>query len=392
MTLIHLFPETVRRELIERLQLGIICGHEHLIGRRVEVELESCLKKGLLDLCRVTDSVLSNVLIETAAEKLIKLNAQKPAFCQKCAVLLDNRKEVRDQLRIRDDDGLAKQGAALGSADIEGVTEPRQIGKLNVVFRASESIGQPRTVHIQRNLMGSADCGNLLQFLKRVESSEFCRLRNIDHARHNHVIPVPILLGFTVVVNSSEETFRLVYQLLSTLTDFIAILLRNRNTLQALNQQSCRDPLTDALNRRGLNQFLDSWNGEGTFALISGDINGLKTTNDTLGHQAGDELIRAAVLLFRKFADRDHIFRTGGDEFLIIVEQADEQSTEMLVRSMREEMHTAELSVALGWVIQKGPITNRDALMTTADRRMYADKGQTYRRRYTDRTIKEEIE
>jgi diguanylate cyclase (GGDEF)-like protein len=194
-------------------------------------------------------------------------------------------------------------------------------------------------------------------------------------------------LGFTVVVNSSEETFRLAYQLLSTLTDFIAILLRNRNTLQALNQQSCRDPLTDALNRRGLNQFLDSWNGEGTFALISGDINGLKTTNDTLGHQAGDELIQAAVRLFRKFADRDHIFRTGGDEFLIIVEQADEQSTEMLVRSMREEMHTAGLSVALGWVIQKGPITNRDALMTAADRRMYADKGQTYRRRYTDRTM-----
>lgn len=92
--------------------------------------------------------------------------------------------------------------------------------------------------------------------------------------------------------------------------------------------------------------------------------------------------------LFRKFADRDHIFRTGGDEFLIIAEQADEQSTEMLVRSMREEI-TAELSVALGRVIQKGPITNRDALMTAADRRMYADKGQTYRRRYTDRTIKE---
>ena len=75
MTLIHLFPETVRRELIERLQLGIIYGHEHLISRRVEVELESCLKKGLLDLCRVTDSVLSNVLIETAAEKLIMHDA-----------------------------------------------------------------------------------------------------------------------------------------------------------------------------------------------------------------------------------------------------------------------------------------------------------------------------
>ncbi|MGI6190526.1 MAG: GGDEF domain-containing protein, partial [Eubacterium sp.] len=84
--------------------------------------------------------------------------------------------------------------------------------------------------------------------------------------------------------------------MLSTLTDFIAILLRNRNTLQALNQQSCRDPLTDALNRRGLNQFLDSWNGEGTFALISGDINGLKTTNDTLGHQAGDERFRPSCV------------------------------------------------------------------------------------------------
>ncbi|MGN1381301.1 MAG: GGDEF domain-containing protein [Eubacterium sp.] len=113
----------------------------------------------------------------------------------------------------------------------------------------------------------------------------------------------------------------------------------------------------------------------------------MKTTNDTLGHQAGDELIQAVMRLFREFADSDHVFRTGGDEFLIIVEQADEKTAEMMVHSMREEMYTAGLSVALGWVIQRGPITNRDALMTAADRRMYADKGQTYRRRYTDRIM-----
>ncbi|MGN1381300.1 MAG: EAL domain-containing protein [Eubacterium sp.] len=88
-------------------------------------------------------------------------------------------------------------------------------------------------------------------------------------------------LGFTVVLNSSEETFRLAYQLLSTLTDFIAILLRNRNMLQELNQQSCRDPLTDALNRRGLNRFLDNWKG-GRF--IRPDFRRYQRTEDHQRH------------------------------------------------------------------------------------------------------------
>lgn len=191
-------------------------------------------------------------------------------------------------------------------------------------------------------------------------------------------------IGFTFVINCSQDTFTTARLLLSTLTSFFAIMMRNRDTLKRIEEQSVRDPLTGALNRRGLKQYLENWKGDGTLSLISGDINGLKTVNDTMGHHEGDILICSAANVMMRHANRDHVFRTGDDEFLLIAENISEVETQDLIAKIKNEGRSDGLSLALGYTINVGPVENIDQLLTEADRHMYEDKGQTYRRRWND--------
>ena len=95
---------------------------------------------------------------------------------------------------LRDDDSLSKEGAAFDSADIKSVTKLSQGRKSHIIFRAGKGIRQPCTIHIERNAEIMTNPADVLQFLPGIERSEFCRLGKIDKARHDHMIPVFILL------------------------------------------------------------------------------------------------------------------------------------------------------------------------------------------------------
>jgi diguanylate cyclase (GGDEF)-like protein len=99
-------------------------------------------------------------------------------------------------------------------------------------------------------------------------------------------------------------------------------------------QIAIKDDLTGLPNRAGLMQELeaDSINEAGNFALVFIDVDGLKHTNDTLGHKAGDQLIleTSQILSSGLRTDQDQanypresdsvrrdVFRMGGDEFVL---------------------------------------------------------------------------
>jgi diguanylate cyclase (GGDEF)-like protein len=62
------------------------------------------------------------------------------------------------------------------------------------------------------------------------------------------------------------------------------------------------------------------------------DINNLKVTNDTLGHEAGDELIKSACAIICKQFKHSPVFRIGGDEFAAILKGSDFENREDLFR------------------------------------------------------------
>ena len=88
-----------------------------------------------------------------------------------------------------------------------------------------------------------------------------------------------------------------------------------------LRRLSLYDSLTDCLNRRAFSEGvgLDAARAAfGTVAML--DMDNLKEVNDTLGHSAGDELLRVLVQVLRgELRPTDRLYRWGGDEFLLVI-------------------------------------------------------------------------
>ncbi|MGN0642285.1 MAG: GGDEF domain-containing protein [Huintestinicola sp.] len=111
------------------------------------------------------------------------------------------------------------------------------------------------------------------------------------------------------------------------------------------------------------------------------DLNGLKKVNDNFGHQAGDELINAAAdALSKILSSAYNIYRTGGDEFVafFVGNKAACAEKEMaLLREMCRDYKNPNhpLSIAAGMALQSADnAEDLAALVSLADKRMYADK------------------
>lgn len=122
------------------------------------------------------------------------------------------------------------------------------------------------------------------------------------------------------------------------------------------------------------------------------DLNGLKAANDTLGHYAGDQLIRRTAEVLRASIDNGYFAaRIGGDEFVIVMPDADEQrAVEMIERVeslavMNNKFYSEpDLSLALG-ASTSVPGFSLQKVISLADDSMYRNKGLHHNRRKGDK-------
>lgn len=207
---------------------------------------------------------------------------------------------------------------------------------------------------------------------------------SIHNVISGHLMNAGRSLGFTLVLNSMESSFQQSGYILSTLTDFLAVMVQNRNNIHDALERSRRDPMTGVLNRAGLHQYLTKRTRQESVAVISGDINGLKAMNDNHGHLAGDKLICDIANVLISVSDKDHVVRMGGDEFLLIKEGMDDAGARDLIRQIKETLRAKGLSMAIGYTIHTGALDDIDEVVKEADKAMYDDKGHYYHRRRTD--------
>lgn len=120
-----------------------------------------------------------------------------------------------------------------------------------------------------------------------------------------------------------------VYQLAGSQTDVQA----RRNAEQRLRHEALHDPLTGLPNRSLFRDRLhtllrqQSQSAESVFAVLFLDLDRFKVVNDSLGHQAGDQLLNAvAHRLTTCVGDWDTVARLGGDEFTILIEEVQKLS------------------------------------------------------------------
>lgn len=121
------------------------------------------------------------------------------------------------------------------------------------------------------------------------------------------------------------------------------------------------------------------------FWFIGVDVNGLKKSNDTFGHEAGDELIKGtANCLKNAVSENGTVYRIGGDEFVILI-NATQYQFKLMLEDIWKNMknwkgkYDQTLSFSLGYASSE-EIWNPDIskLSKTADKRMYAHKKDFY--------------
>lgn len=145
---------------------------------------------------------------------------------------------------------------------------------------------------------------------------------------------------------------------------------------------SLHDQLTGLYNRTFLNQEIKRLKRKATMAIIVCDVDCLKMVNDTMGHEAGDELLRAVAQLLREsFRHGDTVARMGGDEFLIIMPESDlaavvdaGQRIRQAVAEYNRKKQGVPLMLSIGFAVNNEQHTGFNDLFKEADRRMYEEK------------------
>lgn len=145
-----------------------------------------------------------------------------------------------------------------------------------------------------------------------------------------------------------------------------------------------RDPLTGVGNRRAFDRAMAALQAGGEpGALILIDLDNFKQVNDHLGHQRGDEVLRAVARGLRhSVRDSDLVARLGGDEFAVVLRRADARRAESVAAGLRATVRDAcahlPLKVAIDASVGVAPIGSAAddpaELVARADASMYRTK------------------
>lgn len=164
-----------------------------------------------------------------------------------------------------------------------------------------------------------------------------------------------------------------------SMANVVELALANALAHQELEIQANTDPLTGLSNRRGLSLYLGGDRRSNAMGILVLDIDHLKSINDAHGHAVGDKILvavaRAAAGVLR---GGDLLARTGGDEFLAVVADADETIARRVVDRMtdavsRVKVQGVRTSVSIGFACC-GRNGDLDRLRQQADEAMYEAK------------------
>ena len=207
---------------------------------------------------------------------------------------------------------------------------------------------------------------------------------SLDQAGVKTVVLFPLrhggnLLGYMWALNFNVENVLKIKETLELTTFFLASEISNYLLLDKLKILSTIDTLTSVRNRNEMNNRVDRI-VEGKepvpSAVLFADLNGLKRVNDERGHAAGDKMLRAAASILQSVFHDGEVYRAGGDEFMILVNEINEEEVQDRVARVHFlSGKTENVRFSIGVCYGKKDIRKA---MRLADERMYAFKNGYY--------------
>lgn len=195
------------------------------------------------------------------------------------------------------------------------------------------------------------------------------------------------IIIFYIKGSSSGMIITMVAFLIYTVYEFVVSLL---NT----NKKAYIDSKTKLLNKAYWEDLVkEVFSADEQTAMIMFDLNSLKHTNDTLGHNTGDKMISEfSSILKNELGSKELLCRWGGDEFTVFVRNADREKTEEYISAVNNAVaaynrsgKTPEIYFACGYALSCDfPGISWPELLAKADKYMYENKKRWYSENLTD--------
>ena len=145
-------------------------------------------------------------------------------------------------------------------------------------------------------------------------------------------------------------------------------------------QLTKKDALSGLLNRQAYYSAIQD-DYKNITAVVSIDMNGLKTINDTEGHIAGDYAIVSLSNCFLKAARyKQSVYRIGGDEFIILCHKTSDKELTDLIIKIKEHVSKTKYSCSIGFCYNPNQDKDIEEMVKISDEMMYADKAEYYLR------------
>ena len=239
-----------------------------------------------------------------------------------------------------------------------------------------------------RSIARASNTGFGLAFLVVVAS---LILQAINIALPYGAIPsTPVPVAFAVAVGGTLLFAVVLLVLRRRIRRDLGVVGRDFGELREAYDRARLDSLLDGLtglgNHRAFQEELDSRIAQARddgqmLALVMIDVDDLKTINDEKGHAAGDDLLRSVAQIMRANLRRgDGAYRTGGDEFALLLPACDAESAEVIANHLLASAlsghhgRTGAFSVTIGISAFPGPSADRHQIIHHADAALYAGK------------------
>ena len=226
--------------------------------------------------------------------------------------------------------------------------------------------------------------------LENIRESDPLQYENLKQQNISTLVVVPLyegqkIIGFYGVDNPPEKMLDYTSNMLQIMGHFLVSCIKRRNLMSLLENMSYKDQLTKLGNRFAMEKYINEIDTEKSIGVVYCDITGLKRVNDSMGHEAGDQLILRACDSLKKAFGEYGLFRIGGDELLALCAGIEHAALMERIGLLKECMKQNNVNMAVGEIWREKYQTGLDTLLQESEKRMYADKAAYYKRTGIDR-------
>jgi diguanylate cyclase (GGDEF)-like protein len=275
---------------------------------------------------------------------------------------------------------------------------PEQVRTMRTVCHVGDPLGAGVRDEAARHMEALAKCGASSNEPQHLDARELARLGIRTLFGRALVVPLVqphAVVGALCLVRTTSTPFTSAAESLALWTsDFVRDALCRAAEVSSVKKQATTDGLTDLSNRRSFDERLaeeirDSGRTGAPCSLILFDLDKFKSVNDTYGHQAGDDVLKATAALVKekisrtRAGDRPLCGRYGGEELVVLLPGVNSEGAMRIAESIRQgiellpiETEGQVLRVTTSGGVGTFPLHARSAeeLVAAADTALYRAK------------------